>query len=114
MQKQKILGCMAILALAVVAGAVRTRTARAQAPAIIGGPGHSATRLSDGTVLLAGGYDRATGLAIRSAQVYDFRTGALARVADMTSPRSGHTATRLPDGKVAIAGGDDGSGALAS
>src|SRR4051812_42410997 len=108
MQKQKILGCVAMLGLAVVAGAVRTRTARAQAPAIIGGAGHSATRLTDGTVLLAGGYDRATGIPMRSAQIYDPRTGALARVADMTSPRSGHTATRLPDGKVAFAGGDDG------
>jgi len=62
---------------------------------------HSATLLSDGKVLVAGGPDS-------TAEVYDPLTGVFAdTMGPMTLARAGHTATLLNDGtgKVLIAGG---------
>ena len=61
--------------------------------------GHTATLLTNGKVLIAGGS------AILSAELYDPLTGTFALTGSMTTPRAGHTATLLPDGKVLIAGG---------
>ena len=79
--------------------------------------GHTATRLPDGRVLLAGGYQldlkgtKATMLA--SAELFDPVSGALTRGPALGSRRAFHTATRLPDGQVLLAGGEtDGSGSV--
>jgi Galactose oxidase, central domain len=64
------------------------------------------TRLSDGTVLIAGGWFNFTA----NAQLYDPATGAFSPTGDMTTGRHEHTATLLPDGKVLIAGGMSGCG----
>ena len=64
---------------------------------------YTATLLSDGRVLFAGGDD---GLAsLSSAQLYDPSTGTFNSVGWMTARREGHTATLLSDGRVLIAGG---------
>jgi hypothetical protein len=69
----------------------------------------TATTLSDGRVLIAGGgrhdpkADTFTDSA--SAEVYDPVSGKFGRVGDMTTPREVHTATLLPDGRVLVAGG---------
>jgi Zn-dependent metalloprotease len=65
---------------------------------------HSATRLSDGRVLIAGGFDAAIH-TIASAEVFDPATGAFNPTGAMTISRSSHTATGLPGGKVLVAGG---------
>jgi WD40 repeat protein len=71
--------------------------------------GHTATLLSDGRVLVAGG-------AGTSAELYDPRAGSWTATGGMASARTSHTATLLSDGKVLISGGYIGAGsdALAS
>ena len=73
--------------------------------------GHTATLLSSGEVLVAGGTDVSTGSgaaslgALASAEVYHPEEGNFLLVRPMKSARSNHTATLLASGDVLIAGG---------
>ncbi len=71
---------------------------------------HTATRLADGRVLLAGGQLDNNGDGIASAELYDPVSRSFTLLpATMTSPRGGHAAALLDDGTVLIAGGFDNS-----
>jgi hypothetical protein len=69
--------------------------------------GYTATLLSDGRVLVVGGegFRDVCGTRLRSAELYDPRTGTWGPTSDMVQGRAGHTATLLPDGKVLVASG---------
>jgi N-acetylneuraminic acid mutarotase len=67
---------------------------------------HSATVLSDGRLLVVGGYGGANKDFIwRTAEVYEPTTGAWAPVAQPAKTRAFHTATLLANGKVLLIGG---------
>ena len=70
--------------------------------------GHSATLLSDGTVMVAGGTDGMKQLA--TTEIYDPVSGTFSRTGDTISPLAYHTATLLKAGAVLVTGGVDGSG----
>ena len=65
---------------------------------------HTATLLTNGTVLIAGGTADFT-VPFATSELYDPDQGTFTAIGNMTSPRMGHTATLLPDGRVLIAGG---------
>ena len=64
------------------------------------GWGPSATLLSDGKVLIAGG-----NTSPRCAEIYDSETGQFPKVGDLNADHFRHAATLLSDGKVLIVGG---------
>ncbi len=66
---------------------------------------HTATIMSNGKVLIAGGED-AKGYAVTRAETYDPAIGAFLPTGSMGMGRYGHTATALADGAVLIAGGE--------
>jgi hypothetical protein len=69
---------------------------------------HTATRLANGDVLVAGGRNaRDAGTALAGTAIYTAAEGEFGAGPAMTRARDGHTATLVPDdGKVLIAGGD--------
>ena len=77
----------------------------------IGRASHTATLLSDGTVLLCGGIDgyspRAGYDSIGSAEIYDPATGSFKSAGNMNTGKLWHTATLLPNGTVLLVGGVD-------
>ena len=78
--------------------------------------GHTATLLSDGKVLLAGGNWSEVAPPIffsAGAEIYDPAKGTFGRTGSMHANRWDHTATLLNDGRVLIAGGYSFSGNIA-
>jgi Kelch motif/Galactose oxidase, central domain len=71
---------------------------------------HTATLLSSGKVLVAGG--QSGGASLSSAELYDPATGLWSMTGSMGTARYDHTATLLPNGKVLVAWGVGSSGIL--
>jgi hypothetical protein len=65
----------------------------------------TATLLSDGEVLVAGGQSVGTSGALASAELYDPASGTWTSTGSLITGRLVHTATLLPDGKVLVAAG---------
>ncbi len=69
---------------------------------------HSATLLTDGRVLVAGGWSGTT--AIANADLFDPNARTWVAAAPLLTPRIFHAATRLSDGRVLVTGGWDNNG----
>jgi hypothetical protein len=69
--------------------------------------GHTASILTNGNVLVAGGYtfDGQNYYLFNSTELYDPSTGLWTRTGSMTAGRYLHTASVLANGKVLVAGG---------
>lgn len=67
---------------------------------------HSATRLADGRVLVAGGVWGEETLS--ACEIYDPERQVWQPAESMNVPRTRHTATLLPDGRVLVIGGSSG------
>ena len=65
---------------------------------------HTATRLPDGRVLVAGGNGTGS-VTLDSAEIYDPEDETWSDTDALTTARYNHTATLLPDGRVLVAGG---------
>jgi hypothetical protein len=71
----------------------------------VGRSSHQATRLSDGNVLVTGGWRTSTDIT-GTAEIYIKQTRSFsALLTGMREARANHTATRLLDGRVLITGG---------
>jgi hypothetical protein len=67
---------------------------------------HTATLLSNGTVLIAGGFNAGNeSLSVASAEIFDPSTNTFTLTGSMNITRARFTATLLPDGTVLMAGG---------
>ncbi|MFY9729363.1 MAG: kelch repeat-containing protein [Candidatus Acidiferrales bacterium] len=81
---------------------------------------HTATLLhvpkspADGEVLVAGGYDIASGNQnlLATAELFDPASGTFAQAGSMQTMRAGHAAVQLNDGRVLITGGKSDSSEL--
>jgi hypothetical protein len=63
---------------------------------------HTATRLANGNVLIAGGFANST---YATAEIYDPNSRTFVSANNMNAARAGHSATLLPNGKLLLAGG---------
>jgi RHS repeat-associated protein len=70
---------------------------------------HTATLMTEGLVLIAGGLS-GDGDAARTADLWDFRTKQVAKRLKLTSARYGHSSRLLADGRVLLSGGSDKKG----
>lgn len=66
---------------------------------------HTATLLSDGRVLVTGGFDYSNLDPLSSAEIYNPDSGSWSGAAAMEYTRKYHTATLLPNGQVLVVGG---------
>ena len=74
---------------------------------------HTATLLSNGQVLITGGFEYVSAVRVLSAaELFDPATGQFALTADLTNIRQFHAATRLANGKVLVTGGYDLNGVI--
>lgn len=74
---------------------------------------HTATLLSSGKVLVAGGRDNNSN-SLTSAELYDPASGTWTATGSLITARYVHTATLLPNGKVLVTGGVNFNGVTTS
>jgi hypothetical protein len=74
--------------------------------------GHTASKLSNGRVIIVGGEN--DGGPVQASEVYDPESHAFSLSAKLSTARAGHTASKLEDGRILIVGGHNQNGGLKS
>lgn len=97
-------GCESMLASAEIYDASTASFEPVEAMSV-GRGSHEATLLSDGRVLVTGGWTDDGPSA--SAEIWDPANRAWRPIGSMTEPRVSHNAVALPDGRLLIVGGDE-------
>ena len=92
--------------------AMTQQTGTATAELNIARKAHTATILSDGKVLIAGG-ENSEG-QVEVSEIYDPDSGAFSASAKLNISRANHTATKLADGRILIIGGHNRDSSLKS
>src|SRR5438128_4745094 len=92
------------------AGAASSQQIVATPPMEVARQGHTATVLTNGNVLIAGGTNQ-SGI-LKSTEIYDAATNIFRPGGEMGVARMGHTASLLTDGRVLIAGGRNAAGTV--
>jgi hypothetical protein len=95
------------LASAAVYDAVTNRFT-ATSPMSVRRIAHTATRLPDGRVLIAGGVTTGTTNSIATAEIYDPTSNRFTLTATLTHARQSHAAIALADGRVLLSSGFNG------
>ncbi|HEY2475585.1 MAG TPA: kelch repeat-containing protein [Candidatus Cybelea sp.] len=94
------------------------RVARGAVRAVAGRAYHTATKLADGRVLVAGGFGYITDFTqtviLQTAEIFDPSSASWRLTGNMNQPRAQHAAVALADGRVLVAGGYDFGPPLAS
>lgn len=108
------LGFASLLVLATLACVHAANTFENTGALAAGRSNNTATLLSNGKVLVVGGFN-STGGYLTSTELYDPATGKWSATGSLATARYAHTATLLNNGRVLIAGGyNDADGYLAS
>src|SRR6266540_1615308 len=108
-----LLGAVVMLAIATWVSASSSQQVKPLDNLATPRTGHTATVLSDGSILITGGRD-ADGNLIAASEIFDPETQTSSASATLNTARVDHSATVLLDGRVLIAGGSDANGALSS
>jgi N-acetylneuraminic acid mutarotase len=66
---------------------------------------HTATLLSNGSVLITGGADGGVGVAAGTTEIYNPATNSWSPGGTLLAARESHTASLLPSGRILLAGG---------
>jgi hypothetical protein len=109
----RLAGCLLLIGTAMLPQAKGEPGSWAGTGSMIQGRnGHTATLLTNGKVLVAGGYSN--NVSIASSELYDPATGLWTSTGSMNFARYAHTATLLTNGKVLVVGGLSNDSNLAS
>ena len=94
-----LLGCFSLVTVLANAASWETNF-----PMVVSRYWHSATLLSDGKVLAAGGYSYDP-ISLNSAELFDPAAGKWVQTGSMNDSRGAHAAVLLPNGQVLVTGG---------
>ena len=108
-----LLGAVVMLAIATWVTASTSEQVKPLDNLAVPRTGHTATALSDGSILITGGRD-SDGNLVAASEIFDPETQTSNASATLHTARVDHSATVLVDGRVLVAGGTGASGALSS
>ena len=104
-----LLGAVVMLAIATWVSASSSEQVKPLDNLAVPRTGHTATALSDGSILITGGRD-ADGNLVAASEIFDPETQTSSASATLNTARVDHSATVLVDGRVLVAGGTGASG----